>query len=257
MEPIINSSNIPEVLPPKSPKVKFGVDSVFDAEKIIDFISGNNEGGGYNFTEIILEAHPSLQDLENLPLDEKREGIQKYVEGVYKDHRERFEKIAEEINQAWGAYAPKFFEESGKIFKSLDWPSGDYRGFITISPPYPRYLKTKRFQIQPEVASGLRITSHEMLHFLFFEYVRQRYTPECTETVEEEMEKSLEGRFKIPIWELSEVFNTALLTEKRFGKGGYSNPQPYPALGGYLKTVKTLWKESGEDIDLFFSKLER
>lgn len=95
-----------------------------------------------------------------------------------------------------------------------------------------------------------------MLHFIFFEYVRQRYTPQLPNIEEREMTRLLQGKLQIPLWDLSEVFNTALLTVKNFGRGGMKNPKPYPDLVDSLKTFQDVWHKTDGNIDDFFTKLE-
>lgn len=246
-----------EVLSAEFPQVKFGLDEGFDIWKICEFIVREANPGGSNFQQRIFHDHPELQGVEALPKAERDSRIEQYVKKYYQEHKDQLEAVVPQINKAWQVYAPSFFQAAGELFKGLPWPDGEYKGLITISQPCPRFLDRKLFQVPAETGGlALRVAGHEMLHFLFFEYVRKRYTPQLAETSESEMSELLKGRFQIPLWELSEVFNTALQTEERFGQMGFKNVSSYPGLVDYLKMFNILWQETNGDIDLFFSKLE-
>lgn len=247
-----------EELPQKFPQVSFGLDQELDIWKITNFLLRSDLRGGNNFKEIILRDHSALKGVDISPAKERDAKVKEYVDRIYRENGECFEKLVPLANDDWNRYAPKFFKVADSIFKGTPWPLGEYKGFLTISSPCPRFLDSKTFQIpvNPRYI-WLKVAAHELLHFIFYEYVRRRYVPQLPNTVEGEMNELLADKFIIPLWELSEVFDVALLIEERFGEGGKHSPRAYPALGGYLKEFDNLWKEAGEDIDLFFSKLEK
>lgn len=245
-----------EVERPKNPEVQFSLNPELDIWKINDFFPRVSPPSGHNFQQIITREHPDLKGLEILSDDDRLKRIKEYVSGYYQEHQEQLSIIIDQVNGDWQEYAPTFFAVTSKLFKGLTWPPGEYRGFLSISSPYPRFLDNKTFQFPiGDQNWRLSVIAHEMLHFMFYEYIRKRYTPQLQNTDQQEMERLLEGKFIIPLWELSEVFNTALLTPDRFGKGGRT-PRPFPALKDHLKTFSKIWQESDSDIDLLFSKLE-
>ncbi|RJQ25101.1 hypothetical protein C4577_06395 [Candidatus Parcubacteria bacterium] len=251
-------NNLVENLQKDVPVVTFGLDQEFDTDKIYMFLKRKEHRAGAPFQQEILHKHPQLKGVETLPDKEMEAKIKEYVEGVYQKDGGILEPLIPQVNNEWGKYAPIFFAEVGKLFKGLPWPPGLYRGLLSISQPYPRYLDCKLFQIpiSSRGDSWLKVTAHEMLHFIFYEYVRQRYTPQLPNTIEEEMNRLLSGKFSFPLWELSEIFNGVMLISDRFGNGGYKTPSTYPDLVGHLETIKFTWEETNEDIDLFFSKLQ-
>ena len=233
----------------RAPGVSFGLNEELDIWKINMFLNNRHRRGGMDARKWLLQAHP-------------RPGepgvVSSYVGEFYAENRERLGQAANEVLQTWDGYAPQFFGAAAEIFKGLNWPPGKYIGYISIGPPFPRFLHDKTFQAPWEpVERAIRVTAHELLHFLFFEYVRKRYTPQLKNTVEEEMSQVMGGKFSIPLWELSEIFNIVVLNPQRFGPGGQTQSAlGYPHLARFVPAFERIWNERGEDIDDLFTRLE-
>ncbi|MDO8498556.1 MAG: hypothetical protein Q7S44_02115 [bacterium] len=239
------------------PQLKFALNKELDIWKVVEFFPDVNGSGGSNAQKMILEAHPALKDLKLLPEEERNNRLKQYIENFYEEHDGYLEGQIDLLNQKWEKVLSLFYTRADKVFKGLKWPEGQYIAFITISPPCPRFVDNKTFQItmNPEW-EWIPIIAHEMLHFLFFEYVRKRYLPELGNTLEDKMNEKLVGKFIIPLWELSEVFNIVVLNSKDFPKEMGGKSRLYHGLDSYTKIVKSIWKEVDGDIDLFFSKVE-
>jgi len=240
------------------PNVRFCVDEDVETRKLNSFLSENKSRGGANLTDILLQAHPGLRSAIELNPDERLSAVAIYVQGYYGENRPQMEDAARTMKCEWDEYSPCFFEVVGRIFKEMHWPEGEYVGYVSISPPYPRYLDSKTFQLPYEsVRRGIRVTAHEMLHFMFYEYVRRRYIPDLSNTDEREMEKVLDGRFKIPLWELSEIFNIVVLSGDEFGRGkAKQGASSYTHLADYCEEFEVLWRKSKKDLDKFFEMIE-
>ncbi|HEX6976767.1 MAG TPA: hypothetical protein VF185_00205 [Patescibacteria group bacterium] len=240
------------------PKVEFLLNEELDVIKLDKFLTHEKRRGGANFKEMLPKTHPQLMGYEKLDPEDRLEKLKDYVHSYYQEHAQDLDNLVEKINKEWIDYSPQFFKVAGKIFKDMVWPEGEYKGYLTISPPYPRYLNTKTFQFSSDTTErGIRIASHELLHFIFYDYVRKRYLPDMTNTLEREMEEKLEGKFQIPLWELSEIFNIVVLSGDEWGKATTKqSASGYPHLKDYVPKFNELWEASGKDIDKLFTKLE-
>lgn len=241
------------------PRVAFLLGGDLDCEKFTNLMSVSRKKGGADMRQVILGAHPNLAGVEVMPPVEAARRIREYVKGYCQDHRKELEKARAAIESEWPEYAPRFFAATDDIFARLRWPEGEYRGYISIGPPYMRVLDSKVFHLPYDsIERAIRVSSHEMAHIMFYEYVRQRYTPGLPNTIELEMDRLLDGRFKIPLWEMSEAFNIVVLSDERFGRGrGRNSVGGYSGLAGYLEQLRQVWGESGGYIGKFFSKMER
>lgn len=219
----------------KHPKLHFEINKTLDKWKISEFLKKENVGG-YNFQEMILNIHPKL----------KKEKVPIYTDKRYKYHKSSMTKTANTMQKDWIISKKTFFKLTNETFKNTPWPKGEYIAYLSISPPFPRFLSSKTFQI-PYTKSNdwIKTVKHEMLHFIFYEFVRKKYTPELNQTIEEGMNKLLSGKFTIPIWDISEIFNAIILKEK-----------PYKDHKSNYKKLKKIWKKSGNNIDKFLEKLE-
>lgn len=240
------------------PDVQFCIDEEFEITKLNNFLSTDQRRGGVNLTEMLLEIHPGLRTAKDFAPEERLVFVQSYVHDYYDRNRLQLEKSAKTIKKEWDEYAPKFFKVAGNLFKDRSWPKGEYVGYISISPPYPRYLDSKIFHFpHNSISSGIRVTAHEMLHFMFYDHVRQRYTPELANTNEQQMEEALDGRFSIPLWELSEIFNIVVQSGEEFGRGQVKQESSsYSHLVAYSERFRILWEESEHDLDRFFTTVE-
>ncbi len=232
----------------KGPEVHFSLNEELDVWKVSTFLNDPHKRGGMDAHKWLLQAHPRLGEIETL----------QYVAEFYVANRERLERAAGQISQDWDGYAPKFYGAAAEIFKDLEWPSGKYVGYVSIGSPFPRFLHDKTFQVpwEPE-ERAIRVAAHELLHFLFFEYVRKRYTPQLKNTVEKEMNQLMEGKISIPLWELSEIFNIVVLSPQKFGRGGQTqSASGYSHLARFAPVFEKVWSEVGKNIDDLFTRLE-
>jgi len=240
----------------KNPLIQFSLNETKDIWKIKEFLLRVSPKGGTEFLELVYQRLPELKEIMELPKNIREKEIEKYVKNHYKKHCEKLALAVEETTTEWSEFAPKFFISTNKIFKNMEWPEGEYQGYLSICPPYPRFLHSKTFQFSHR-KSQMRIygVAHEMWHFMFYEYIRKRYTPQLSNTLEGEMNELSEGKFKIPLWSLSEAFNIVLLS-KEFGEGVGWATGSYTQLIPYLDQVTNTWEECGGDIDEFFTKME-
>lgn len=243
---------------PENPHVVFELDKELDKWKINQFITLKMGPGGYSFQDHILKINPDLKGAENLPDTEREKKISEYVEGEYQKNNQRFSEFVEPMNKEWTEVEPGFFAITNKIFKNTPWPPGEYKGFYTISSPYPRLLDRKVFQVKydPEKDPEGRwriVAAHEMIHFIFFEFVRKKWLPELPD-IKDGIGGYIDDKLRIPLWDLSEIFDTVLLNTEECQKLFPFPQRQKPAHEKYDEEYTRLWQETNGDIDLFLEK---
>jgi len=172
---------------------------------------------GVNFAQGILEIHPKLRKL-----------ILNYIDEFYRKHNSLLIKTAIKFQKEWERKAPIFFPSVETIFHH-PWSSSKYKGYISIFDCNPRFLKDKSFQIFYRHRHGpVYVTAHELLHFIFFDYIEKKRVDIKRKFNDNELCK------------LSEIVDEILLDPKYLGKvvAPNKNYQGYP----YLKKVTSMIK---------------
>ena len=146
--------------------------------------------GGINFAAGILNTHPGI-----------KKSIFDYIDNFYKKNKGVLKKTANDFEKKWRLNEIKFFETTSKIFKNHPWPKGKYIGYVSIFDCNPRFLENKTFQIFYKHKIGpVYVTAHELLHFIFYDYVMKK---------RKNLNKKLS---KEELWRISEIVNEILLT---------------------------------------------
>lgn len=172
------------------PEVKFCLNKNLDKRIAIEFLGF--AAGGINFSRGILNIHPSIKKL-----------IFDYIDSFYKENYATLKKYANDFEKKWKLIEKRFFKITAQIFKNHPWPKGRYIGYISIFNCNPRFLKDKTFQIFYKHKAGpVYITAHELLHFIFYDYIKRR-------------RKDLKKRLNDDeLWRLSEIINSILLSSR-------------------------------------------
>lgn len=241
-----------------TPVVKFGLDIDLDIKKICEYLNRISSPGGLDFRQIITEIYPELNEAVALFEPQQTGWIETWVRSNYFKNRKKYQELVNQIEKVWDLYQGEFFEKTNKLFPNTSWPQGKYFGYLTICPPCPRYLEDKTFQLPIGPSEEwVKVITHEILHFLFFEYVRIRYLSDSCSAISNEMYQRMEGKLTVSLWDLSEIFNLLVLTLKQFGQGGGSNLEAYPSLLGEKDRLGVIWAGVGGNVDDFFSKIEK
>lgn len=143
------------------------------------------------------------------------------------------------------------------FFNNFPWPKGKYEAYFSISPPCPRFIHNKTFiTVYTKDGRWKGIVAHEMLHFMFYEFVRVKYAPNLKNTVEKEMNEQLNKTFTLPLWDLSEIIDTILLNEKAFQEFLPYPQFPYPSHKNDYEKMKVIWEKSDKSIEKFLESIE-
>ena len=177
------------------PKVKFLLNKTLDKKMAIEFLSRNFRGG-INFSLCILGTHPRIKRL-----------IFDYIDNFYKKYHSQLFKTASKFQKIWEKNSTAFFTATDVIFNHHSWPKGSYIAYISIFSCGPRFLEDKTFQVfyQNNKFQALHAIAHELLHFLFYDYIEKKRRDIKTKLNDEQL------------WRISEIVNEVLLDPKYLG----------------------------------------
>jgi len=174
---------------------------------------------GVDFGRGITKLYPQL----------KHQTIDKFVDEYYQEHETELEVILETFKNLWQGCKEDFYRQVDKIFKNRPWPEGKYICYPSIFNCNPRFLENKTFQVFFKHPQGVcSVAAHEMLHFIFYDYVEKKFPGVATEI----------GKDKL--WEVSEIFNVLVLPDSK----------PYPDHIQLIPQYEKTWKAT-KDIDQF------
>ena len=234
------------------PKLKFQLDIEYDRWTCNEFLTFNEQD---IFSASILKDHPVLTSCDKMESGARKEFINKFVEKYYEKHRQELAHTLEQAKKDWLKVEDAFFEETDNVFsKNLEgrysWPKGNYICYLSIFNCNPRFIKEKEFQAYYEHPLGINfVCIHEMLHFIFYNYLEKRFLEqykECDEKI---------------IWKLSEVFNDVILrTDEFVSLTKHKDPTIYAESGNELIKHQKMWEKAEGNINTFvknyFSSLE-
>ncbi|EKE29343.1 MAG: hypothetical protein ACD_2C00188G0006 [uncultured bacterium (gcode 4)] len=176
--------------------------------------------------------------------------IAEYTKHIYKI---RENKIANWLNLTigtWEGIKLKYYELTDRIFKWHKWLSWDYRWYISVYNMYPRNIDEKYFYFPYEYSfwNPVWVIGHEMLHFIFFDYLSKIYW------IEEKTK--FEWKPSNFVWQVSETFNnviedwkpyTDLIDEKE-------SKSTYPGCEKLYEDMTKIWNEN-YDIDILLKSV--
>ena len=168
----------------------------------------------------------------------------KYIDEYYKLHAKDLNNDNIVTGTSWGKKEKKFYNLIDEIFDHYKWPKGKYTGYLTVWGIYPRYIKEKTFcfpykhKIKKYV---LTVIAHEMLHFIFYSYLFNKYP------------KYKNKKYGMLIWHSSEIFNSLVQKSRPWVKLFELKPRNYPEHNEIIKKLDETWK-SERKIPAFFSE---
>lgn len=219
--------------------VIFDLNKDLDIQVLPEFL--NVSGGGIDFSQAIYKHHPVLKSIrkEDIGL------LKEYIEDFYKNHLKELQDKVNLFQTEWNDIEKRFVEESNNLFNNELLLNDEYKGYISILPCNPRFLEKNMFQIFYLEESSLRITSHEMLHFMFYSYTSSKLS-----TITNRLDPN-DGIW----WDTSEIFNNTVLSSTEFVNILGSNSElPYPNHLKYLQRSKELFNNR-KDIETFIKEL--
>lgn len=142
--------------------------------------------------------------------------------------------------QEWKKVESRYFKLVGKIFKNHPWPKGKYTGFASIFMMYPRSIRDKMFFFPGIIYSkgtppAKVVIGHEMLHFMFFDYINKKYGLKTN--------SKIKGKEKDYLWKISEVFNSVIESWRPYYRIFKFKTPPYTGKNIYRK-MRRQWVQN-------------
>jgi len=220
------------------PKLIFKQNKTLDLEIALSF--RNMKAGGVDFKKIgFIDPHPSLKEHKTL----SQTILKNYISSYYSQHKEELSRACKKAEDQWKNISPKFFLLVKEIFHSHSWPAGKYICCLSIWNCNPRNLQTKTFQIFYKNKSYQETIIHEMLHFVFYDYLFANYP------------KYKEKKYAEIIWDISEAFNIVIQNSADWKKALKTRKEKaYPAHKKLIRKMKQNWK-TNQDIDCLLKKV--
>lgn len=223
------------------PKLKFQLNIELDNEMAFQFM--DMTGGGIDFGAGITQMYPELSKAKEVVNIERRVIIADFTKKYYADHKTELEQKIKEIEKEWISVADGYYSGVDEIFSNLTWPDGEYVCYLSIFNCNPRFLETKSFQVYLGLSDRTNyIIAHEMLHFMFFDYLDK-----------EELDFK-NSQDEHTIWLLSEWFNDLMLNLPIFKKFGENVESAYPEVAEFSKQFKE--KSKIKDVKTFFEVIK-
>lgn len=158
-----------------TPKVSYKLNKILDKKMALDFL--NVKAGGVDFSNGIIGVHPELKGINKKKKPQQKKVIDLHFDNFYKQHKDYLNKRINEFQKDWDKVEKRYFKETNKIFKNHSWPKVKYIGYLSIIDCNPRFLDNKTFQVfyfHPE--GSVAVTSHELLHFIFYDYCFKKHS---------------------------------------------------------------------------------
>lgn len=173
---------------------------------------------------------------------ERQKIVSTFSKNFYKSKKGDIQEGNKAVSHEWKNVEKNYFNLVDKLFSNHPWPKGNYRGYASIFNMYPRNIKQKTFSYpyrKEDARRAARVIAHEMLHFIFFDYINLNYKLNENSKI-----KHREPRF---VWKVSEVFNTIIENSKQYSDIFPHVPgvsKPYPDCVKVYDEALKLWKKN-------------
>ncbi|HUT22446.1 MAG TPA: hypothetical protein VMX18_03535 [Candidatus Bipolaricaulota bacterium] len=224
------------------PKLLFRLDEKLDYKIACQF--RKIKFGGFSFFEKgILNSHPEL----------KKKGrispcvLKSYTASYYKTHLKDILKAKVASEKAWDRKSDEFFCFAEEYFNCHPFPKGVYKCYLSIWNCNPRDIKNKIFQAYYKRVGIIETIIHEMLHFIFYDYVFARF-PAFTGKKNENI-----------LWAVSEIINIHIMNSSKCKeKFNIGKQKPYPEHEKIYKNSIELYRDANIDklLKYLFLKLK-
>jgi len=215
-------------------KLRFYLNKKLDKRMTEQFL--DERGGGIDFGKRIIKIHPQLKSVWSLKdIAQKKKVFYVYFNHYYHIHERAMRRSIERLRQAWRKREKEYIAITKNFFGGFQFPQGKYIAYASIIDCNPRFLNSKTFQFfyKKSVADAIYTVAHELLHFIFFDFV------------EKKLKKEIKCLSEDQLWDLSEVFNVVVLESSRYCH--IVNQKfviPYPNHQRYIHQFRKAYKNS-------------
>jgi hypothetical protein len=222
------------------PDVKLIIDVGADIENAKWFVK-NGE-----FVDWFLPLNFQYITSKKFSAAERNKIITEYTKHIHKMNEALILKGVTETKRCWAKTAGKFYDLVDAVFEGHDWPKGKYVGYASVYLMFPRDVQDKIFYFPhgKDKWNPLGTIAHEMLHFMFFDYIKKRYG------IEEDDE--FKGKDQKYVWQVSETFNTVIENWKPYRNlfSVKEDARPYPGCEQMFKAMTKQWAKK-QDVESF------
>ncbi len=217
------------------PIIKLQFDQKLDQDIAWNFYSNQKIGGCDFWKERALNNHPTLTNIESV--EDKKKFLDNYISEYYISHKDEILSLSNKTFDYLKETQERYFLVVNKIFNNYPWPKQDLVGDFSIFDFCPRFLEDGEFQVFIYDDRNLQLFTifHECLHFIFYDFAKNKF-PETLGKMDTE-----EGEF----WVLAEVFNAVIQNTQDFiNLHGKIDNIGYPDHQELIKKGSLLWKEN-------------
>lgn len=182
--------------------VKFKLNKSLDKKMAFQFL--RHTAGGVDFSQNILVFHPELKKIDK----ENTSAINNYFDNFYNKIEALLKLKVIQYQSEWNNLESNFILETIKLFNGYNFPDGKYIGYLSAFNCNPRFLGNKTFQIFYWSDSCIYVTSHELMHFIFYAYTSEKFS---------ELTNGLDTNTGL-WWDVAEIFNSVVLSSTLFTK---------------------------------------
>lgn len=141
----------------------------------------------------------------------------------------------ESVQKVWREQEKEYIAITKDFFGGFQFPKGKYIAYASIINCNPRFLESKTFQFfyKKPLADAAYTITHELLHFIFFDFIKKKFKKETKHLSEDQL------------WNLSEIFNVVVLKSSRYRH--IVNQKfviPYPDHQHYIRQFEGVYKNS-------------
>lgn len=227
----------------KYPKVKFKIDVQADISNCRHFIKYDRPQKNRSFLYQFLPKVLHYIVDQKLSEAKKNNAIKEYVERTYRAKMHEIKKGVAKANDDWKKIEKSYFALVDIIFEAHSWPKGKYLAYSSIFGMFPRNIRYKYFYfppLHPIPKFSNKVVAHEMLHFIFFDYLERHFG--LKEYI------PIKGKPKDYLWQVSEVFNNVIEGWPPYGKLVGDKPRPYRGTEKMFEKMSRQWRKK-QDID--------
>ena len=214
-------------------KLRFYLNKKLDERMAEEFL--NVHGGGIDFGEGIVKIHPQLKSAKLLRgVAQRKKTIRVYFDNYYRIHRMVMLHKIESVRKVWRKQEKEYITITEDLFGGFQFPKGKYVAYASVINCNPRFLESKTFQFfyKKPLAGAVYTIAHELLHFIFFDFVEKKFKKEIKYLSEDQL------------WDLSEIFNVVVLKSPRYRH--IVNQKfviPYPGHRRYINQFEKAYKD--------------
>jgi hypothetical protein len=215
-------------------KLRFYLNKKLDERMVEEFL--NIQGGGIDFSEGIIKIHPKLKLAKSLTdVIQRKKIIHLYFDNYYRTHKTAILRKIKSVLKVWRKKENEYITITEDFFDGFQFPKGKYIAYASITNCNPRFLESKTFQFfyKKPLADAIYTIAHELLHFIFFDFIKKKLKKETKHLSEDQL------------WDLSEIFNVVVLKSPRYRR--IVNQKfviPYPYHRRYIRQFEKIYKNS-------------